>query len=86
MLRLGKTKSPPIDDTKRANKLVNKMKSEEIIVTLKKEDNLADLKLFVFCDASFANMAARCGSREDYIIFWSDAFRNSTRSFWEPEI
>ena len=77
MLRLGKTKSPPIDDTKRENKLVNKMKSEEIIVTLKKEDNLADLKLFVFCDASFANMAARCGSQEGYIIFWSDAFRNN---------
>ena len=44
---LGKIKSPTIDDAKRANKLVNKIKNEEIVVTLKKEDNLADSKLLV---------------------------------------
>ena len=31
---LGKIKSSTIDDAKRANKLVNKMKSEEIVMTL----------------------------------------------------
>ena len=77
MLQLGKIKSPTTDDAKRAHKLVNKMKIDKIVVTLKKEGNLADLKLLVFCDASFANMAARCGSQEGYIIFWSDTFRNN---------
>ena len=36
--------------------MVNKIKSEQIVVTLKKEDNLADSKLLVFCSASFENM------------------------------
>ena len=72
---LGNIKSPTIGDAKRANKLVNKMKSGEIVVTLK-ENNLADSKLLVFCDASFANMAGG-GSERGYIIFWSDAFRNN---------
>ena len=73
---LGKIKSPTIDDAKRANKLVNKIKSEEIVMTLKKEHNLADSKLLVFCDASFANMSGG-GSQGGYIIFWSDAFGNN---------
>ena len=49
---LGKIKSPIIDDAKRANKLVNKIKNEETVVALKKEDKLVDSKLLVFCDAS----------------------------------
>ena len=53
---LAKIKSPTINDAKTANKLVNKTKREEIVVTLKKEDNLADSKLLVFCSASFENM------------------------------
>ena len=73
---LGKIKSPTTDDAKRANKLVNKIKTEEIVVTLKKEDNLADSKLLVFCDASFANMSGG-GCQGGYIIFWSDAFGNN---------
>ena len=73
---LGKIKSPTIDDAKRANKLVNKIKSEERVMTLKKDDNLADSKLFVFCDPSFANMSGG-GSQGGYIIFWSDAFGNN---------
>ena len=48
---LGKIKNSTTDDTKRANKLVNKI-SEQIVVTLKKEDNLADSKLLVLCDTS----------------------------------
>ena len=48
---LGKIKNSTTDDTKRANKLVNKI-SEQIVVTLKKEDNLADPKQLVLCDAS----------------------------------
>ena len=56
--------------------MVNKIKSEEIFVTLKKEDNLADSKLLVSCDASFANMSG-AGSHKGYIIFCSDAFGNS---------
>ena len=44
---LRKIKNPTIDDAKRANKLVNKIKNEEIFVTLRKEDNLADSKLLV---------------------------------------
>ena len=47
-----------------------------MVVTWKKEDNLADSKLFVFCDASFANMAG-CGSQGGYIIFLSDTFGNN---------
>ena len=62
---LGKIKSPTTDDAKRANKSVNKIKSEEIVVTLKKEDNLVDSKLLVFCDDSFANMSGG-GSKEGY--------------------
>ena len=73
---LGKIKSPTIDDAKRANKLVNKIKSEEILVTLKKEDNPADSDLLVFCDASFANTLGG-SSQGGYIIFWSDAFGNN---------
>ena len=73
---LGKIKSPTIDDAKRANKLVNKIKSEERVMTLKKDDNLADSKLFVFRDPSFANMSGG-GSQGGYIIFWSDAFGNN---------
>ena len=41
------------------------MKNEEIIVTLKKEDNLVDSKLLVFCDGSFANMSGG-GSQGGY--------------------
>ena len=75
--------SPAIDDAKRANKLVNKIKNEEIVVTLKKEDNLVDSKLLVFCDASFANISGGC-SQGGYIIFWSDAFGNNTKSIaWQ---
>ena len=37
---LGKIKSPTIDDAKRANKLVDKMKNEEIVVTLNKSSRL----------------------------------------------
>ena len=44
------------------------MKCEEIVVRLKKEDNLAYSKLLVFCDASFASMAGS-GSQRGYIIF-----------------
>ena len=73
---LRKIKSPTTDDAKRANKLVNKTKTEEIVVTLKKEDNLADSKLLVFCDAFFANMLGG-GFQGGYIIFWSDAFGNN---------
>ena len=73
---LGKIKRPTVDDARRANKLVNKIKSEEIVMTLKKEDNLADSKLLVFCDPSFANMSGG-GSQGGYIIFWSDAFENN---------
>ena len=73
---LGKIKSPTIDDAKRAIKLVNKIKNEEIVVTLKKEDNLLDSKLLVFRDASFANMS-KGGSQGGYIIFWSEAFGNN---------
>ena len=69
---LGKIKSPTTD-AKRANKLVNNIKKEEIVVTLKKEDNLSDYKLFVFCDASFANMSGD-GSQGQHIFFWSNAF------------
>ena len=43
---------------------------------LKKEGNLADSKLLVFCDASFTNMSGGV-SQGGYIIFWSDAFENS---------
>ena len=70
----GKIKSPTIYNAKRANKLVNKIKREEIVVALKKEGNLASSKLLEFCDASFANMA---GSQGGYVIFWSDAFGNN---------
>ena len=52
------------------------MKNEEMVVTWKKEDNLADSKLFAFCDASFANMAGG-GSQGGYIIFLSDTFGNN---------
>ena len=38
----GEIKCSTIDDAKRANKLVNQVKSEEIVATLKKEDNIAD--------------------------------------------
>ena len=75
---LAKIKSPTINDAKTANKLVNKTKREEIVVTLKKEDNLADSKLLVFCNASFANMSGG-GSQGGYIIFWSDAFGNNIK-------
>ena len=73
---LGKIKIPTIYNAKRANKLDNKIKSEEIVVTLKKEDNLASSKLLVFCDASFANVGGG-GSQGGYVIFWSDAFGNN---------
>ena len=43
---------------------------------MKNEGNLADSKLLVFCDASFANMSGG-GSQGGYIIFWSDAFENN---------
>ena len=43
---------------------------------VKNEGNLADSKLLVFCDASFANMSGG-GSQGGYIIFWSDAFENN---------
>ena len=63
--------------------MVNKIKNEEIVVTLKKEDNLVDSKLLVFCDASFANISGGC-SQGGYIIFWSDAFGNNTKSIaWQ---
>ena len=45
-------------------------------MTLKKKDNLADSKLFVFCDASFANILGD-GSQGEYIIFLSDTFGNN---------
>ena len=73
---LEKIKIPTIDDAKRANKLDNKMKGEEMVVTLKKEDILADSKLIVFCDASFAKMAGG-DSQGGYINLWSDALRNN---------
>ena len=77
MLQLTReNKNPTIDDTKRATKLVNKIKSEQKVMILKKEDNLADSKLFVFCDASFANMTVG-GSQGGYIVFWFDAFENN---------
>ena len=41
-----------------------------------KKDNLADSKLLVFCDASFANMTVG-GSQGGYIVFWLDAFENN---------
>ena len=62
---LGKIGSPTIDDAKRANKLVNTIKNEEIVVTLMKENNLVDSKLLVFCDDSFANMSGG-GSQGGY--------------------
>ena len=73
---LGKIPNPTTDDAKRANELVNKIKSEEIVVTLKKEDNLADSKLLPFCNASFASMSGG-GSQGGYVIFWSYAFGNN---------
>ena len=54
---LGKIESPTTDGAKRANKLVNMIKNEEIVVTLMKENNLVDSKLLVFFDDSFANMS-----------------------------
>ena len=39
--------SPTIDDVMKANKLVNNMKNEEIVVKSKKKDNLTDSKLIV---------------------------------------
>ena len=80
---LGKIKSSIINNAKKANKLVNKMRSKEIVVTLKKEDSSADTNLLVFCDALFTNMVGG-GSQERYIIFWSDAFGNNMNPIaWE---
>ena len=63
MLQLTReNKNPTIDDTKRVTK------SEQKVMILKKEDNLADSKLLVFCDASFANMTVG-GSQGGYIVF-----------------
>ena len=77
MLQLTReNKNPTIDDTKRVTKLVNQIKSEQKVMILKKEDNLADSKLLVFCDASFANMTVG-GSQGGYIVFQFDAFENN---------
>ena len=43
MLQLAReNKNPTIDDTKTATKLVNKIKCEQKVMVLKKEDNLAN--------------------------------------------
>ena len=43
---------------------------------LKKEYNLADSELLVFCDASFANMTVG-DSQGGYIVFWFGVFENN---------
>ena len=68
--------NPTTDDAKTANRFVNNIKSEETVVTLKKEDNLTNSKLLVFCDASFGNMSGG-GCQGGYINFWSDTFENN---------
>ena len=59
--------------------MVNKIRSEETVVTLKRESNLAGFKLLVFWDDSFANMSGG-GSQGGYITFWSDAFGKTLTS------
>ena len=73
---LGKITNTTIDDSKGGNKLVKKIKNEEIVMTLKKEGNLAGSKLLPFCNVSFARMSGG-GYQGGYVIFWSYAFGNN---------
>ena len=72
---LGKIKYATIEDAKRANKVLKKLKEENISVEVNTIESFVDTKLLVFHDASFANMAGS-GSQGGYVIFLSDVFAN----------
>ena len=72
---LGKIKYATIEDAKRANKVLKKLKEENISVKVNTIESFVDTKLLVFHDASFANMAGS-GSQGGYVIFLSDVFAN----------
>ena len=81
---LGKIKYATIEDAKRANKVLKKLKEENISVKVNTIESFVDTKFLVFHDASFANMAGS-GSKGGYVIFLSDVFANKvTPIAWQP--
>ena len=73
--KIGKIKYATIKDAKRANKVLKKLKEENISVKVNTIESFVDTKLLVFHDASFANMAGS-GSQGGYFIFLNDVFAN----------
>lgn len=62
-------KDPKVDDLIRANKVIKYLKCEPCEVKFPQLGNTADLKLGVFCDASYANLHDGVSSAGGYIIF-----------------
>ena len=64
-----KMKTATIGDWKRAIKSIKKLKLGSSTVYYPKIENLSDIKLEVFTDASFANLDDRVSSAMGYIVF-----------------
>ena len=76
--RVNKAK---VYDLIEVNKLVKKVKSEEVVVKFPKLNNLQKCKLVIYADAGFANVED-CGSQGAHIIFLVDEENNSVPLSW----
>ena len=63
------------------NKIIKYVKSDDSNIIVPKFSNISDLKLCVYTDASFGNLADG-GSQGGHIIFLSDSYNNSCPIVW----
>ena len=69
------------DDIHKANKVVKRLKDEQVSLKYSFKGDLKEAKLLTFCDASFANLP-NGGSQEGIIVFLGDGNGNVLPLSW----
>ncbi len=66
-------KNPEVDDLLKANKVLKKLKSDEGHLRFPRFSNSTDLRLALFCDASYANLRDNVSSAGGFCVFLTGA-------------
>jgi hypothetical protein len=74
--------SPKVDDLLRANKVVKKIKSEDVSLSYRKLTNIGECSIECYSDASFGNLTDG-GSQGGYIVFIVDDIGRRCPVTWQ---
>ena len=78
----GRTGSLRVNDITRMNKLINKVKSNDVYLTFPCLEDSNNLKIAVYADASLANLPDG-GSQAGYLVFLVDRFGRAALIDWK---